>query len=772
MYEGHVGAPGEPAVVDPVRRVRLAPLKEGLSPERRALAEDLRQVFLLLGVSVRRYAVREFVDPGTVSRYLNGGRVPPWPFIAKVIKDVRKLGAPLTPGAEAALRDLHRAALKSNQQCSEVQALQDQLADADEDSRRLTVRQRALEKDLSDQERRLVRVRSRCRKLETQLEAHRGEVQLWQGEYARLQLESDDLQEQVVYLQEALAVTRAELIAAEDRCHRLEARLETLQEVSGAGREDDEPPSIMVMLEEADRRSSVPELVRAVGDLELRTRKAMANELVRSASQSRTVKEVVGLLCALRQAGFDAHARTALPAMVMVRPVDDASALARELFREGREDYVVTLIQASVSFHQPEDLADFALGLHRAGLPRHAESLLGAAAVVRPVPDLVAVTLTLAGGELDGATATAMQAAAAQRAVSDLVTLSITLRDRNLVRQADALQRAAAADRSAADVAEFIRSLIGHGLGPDAETVFTETQARSVGHLILLVQVLRDGRDWSVLSQAARRRPVEDLAILISELYLAGREQYAADVLVLVVRTRTADQIAQLLHHLDGTAPGAESLLRTLARVLAPAEAAALLTRLEHHGLAGPARTVFRYTLHGELAGQTGLFLAALAGTGSHYADQAFLCRLAGGMDIARLTSLLMALEAAGLTGSLDAVVRALYADCPVLDVALLAKQLKAGGGVRGEQVLERVLECVIHVRSLADQAALVSTLRSSGLGVVAEQLTTRALRAHGRRFKDELTRDRTKHEQKVLSRMFWLPDRPRPHSERRGTGG
>ncbi|MEW2287330.1 ATP/GTP-binding protein [Streptomyces sp. NPDC047841] len=769
MYEEHVRAPGEPTVTAPP--VTLAALKNSLPPERRALAEDLRRVFLLLGVSVRRYAARRFLHPGSVSRYLSGERVPPWDFVAGVITDVQDRQAPLTPEAEAALRDLHRAALRSNQHGSEVQGLQDQLAEADEETRRITTRQRALEEALLDREGRLARVRSRCRKLETQLEARRGEVELWQGEYARLQEESGDLQEQVVYLQEALAVTRAELIAAEDLCHRLEARLETLQEVSESGREGDEAPSIMVMLEEADRRSSVPELVRAVGDLELRTRKAMASELVRSASQSRTVEEVAGLLCALRQAGFDAHARTALPAMVMVRSVDDTSALARELFREGLEDYVVTLLQASVKFHQPEDLADFALALHRAGLPGHAESLLGAAAAVRPVPDLVAVTLTLAGGELDDAVVVAMSAAA-QRTVPDLVTLSITLRDRNLVRQADALQRAAAARRSAADIAEFIRSLTDHGLGPDAEAVFAETQARSVGHLIPLVQVLRDGRDWSVLSRAARCRPVDDVAILISELYLAGRDQFAADLLVLVVRTRTADQIAQLLHDLDGATVGAGPLLRTAARVLAPADAAALLTLLEHHGLAEPAETVFQCMLHGELVGQAGQFLVALARAGSRYAGQDHLCRLADDMDLAPLTSLLLALEAAGYIGPLDAVIRTRYADCPVLDVALLAKQLSAGGGDRGERVLERVLDRVLHLRSLADQAALVGALQSADLRLVAERLAAKALRTHGRRFREELTRERTKHEQKVLSRSFWLPDRPRPHPHRRGKRG
>lgn len=774
MHDGQVRIPGEAAVAAPVRPVNLAPLKDGLAPEKRALAEDLRRIFLVLGISVRRYAARRFLNPSSVTRYLNGERVPPWDFVAGVISDVQEARAPLTPEAEAALRDLHRAALKSNQHSSEVQALQDKLAEADEETRRITTRQRALEEALLDREGRLANVRGRCRNLETQLEeqllAHRGEVELWQGEYALLQEESGDLQEQVTYLQEALAVTRAELIAAEDRCQRLETRLETLQELGGEGQEDGAPPSIMVMLEEADRRSSVPELVRAVGDLELRTRKAMASELVKSASQSRTIEEVAGLLSALRQAGFDAHAQTALPAMVMVRSVDDTSALARELFRDGLEEYVLILVQASVKFHQPEDVSDFAIALHRAGLPQHAGGLVGAAAVVRPVPDLVSVALTLAGGELDDVVVTAMSAAAAQRSVSDLVTLSITLRDMCLARHADALQLAVAAGRSASDVAEFIRSLTHHGLEQDAETVFAQTQNRSVGHLIPLVQALGDGRAWAVLSRAAECRPVDDVAVLISELYLTGRHQFAADLLVLTVRTGAADQIAKLLESLDGMTPGSESIMRTVARVLTPAEAVALLTWLEHRGLFEPADTIFRCTVHDELVGQAGLFLAALAEAGSCYASQNVLCQHAADMEVAPLASLMLALESASLIGHLDAIIHDMYVDCPVLDVALLAKRLHStsGVGVRSERVLGRVVDHMVHARCLADQAALVGALQASGLGMIAERLTTEALKAHGRRFKEELTREQTKHEQKVMSRAFWLPDRPRTHRRSR----
>ncbi|MFC8715349.1 ATP/GTP-binding protein [Streptomyces sp. NPDC057197] len=774
MHEAQTPAQGETAVASRVRPVVLAPLKDGLAPEKRALAEDLRRVFLSLGISVRRYAARRFLNPSSVTRYLSGERLPPWDFVAGVIADVEEAQAPLTPEAEAALRELHREALKSNRHSSEVQALQDKLAEADEDTRRITTRQRALEEALRDREGRLAKVRGRCRNLEEQLEeqhlSHRGEVELWQGEYVRLQEECGDLQEQVIYLEGELAVTRAELIAAEDRCHRLENRLETLQELGDEAEQSVGAPSLMMMLEEADRRSSVPELVRAVGDLELRTRKAMASELVRAASQSRTIEEVAGLLSALRQAGFDAHAQTALPAMVMVRSLDDTSALARQLSREGLEEYVLILVRASVKFHQPEEVAAFARALCRNGLHEYAESLLGAAAVVRSAPDLVSVALALAGGELDGAVVTAMSAAAAERPMSDLVTLSVMLRETCLERPADALQKAAARTRSASDVAEFVRALGRHGLAQDAETVFAETQNRSIGHLIPLVQALHDNRAWTVLSQAARHRPADDVAVLISELYLTGRHQFAANLLVLTVRTRPAEQIAGLLRMLGAMAPGTEAVMRASARLLAPEEACALLTCLERSGLTAPAEAVFRCIVYDELVGHAGQFLAALARSGSRYARVDVLGGHAAGMGESTVASLLLALESASLLVHLDAIIEERYLRCPVVDVVLLARRLHSigGAGPRVDRVLDRLVEHTVRVRSLTDQAALVTALRAAMLDRCAERLAAESLAAHGGRFKDELTREETKHEQKVMSRAFWLPDRPRHRRDRR----
>ncbi|KAB1987474.1 coiled-coil domain-containing protein [Streptomyces triticiradicis] len=766
MRDGQMPQPAQTAITAVIRpQVSLADLKDDLPPEKRALAEDLRQVFLALGITVRRYAARRYLNASTVTRYLNGDRVPPWDFVAGVIADVQEAQCPLTPEAEEALRDLHRQALKSHRPSSKAQALQDKLAEADDETRRITTRQRALEEALRDRESRLEHVRGRVRNLETSLEGqrltHRGELEVWQGEYTRLQEECGDLQEQVIYLQESLAVARAELIAAEDRCHRLEIQLETVQEL---GSDDGgEAPSIMAMLEEADRRSSVPELVRAVSDLELRTRQAMASELVRAASQSRTIEEVVGLLSALRQAGFDAHAQTALPAMVMVRSIDDTSALARELSREGLEDYVLILVQASVKFHQPENMAALATALHRCGLAQHAESLLQAAAVVRPLPDLVSVALTLIDTGLDAAVAAAMALAATRRPLPDLVALSITLRQACLGRYADVLQTQAAAARSAADVAEFISSLTGHGLRSDAEAVFGHTQERSIGHLIPFLHALRDDeRAWTVLTRAARSRPTYDIAVLVDELYMSGRHQLATDLLMLIMDRKDPLQIRQLVAAMDGLVPGTEAILGAATRVLAPERTAALLNYLEFCGLQDHATVVFRSMVYDDLVGHAGLFLQSLGTSGSHYARLDVLREHAQGMDAAFAAQLMLALESAALATHLEALIQDRCTNCPVLDIVLLISRITSIGGPvpRSERVTQRIIEHVVEKRPVSDQAKLLPALHAAGLRAWAENLSARADAAHGRQFRAELRGEYRMNDPRDRSRLPGFADR------------
>ncbi|MFE5853462.1 hypothetical protein ACFQ61_09635 [Streptomyces sp. NPDC056500] len=134
--------------------------------------------------------------------------------MAALIADVQEASAPLTAGAEAALRETHRTALKANRRASAMQSLQDELAQADKDARRIKTREQALEETLLDRERSLLESMNRCRtldlRLDTEQAAHRAELALWEDEWEQLRGECGTLSEEVLFLRESLAVTRAE----------------------------------------------------------------------------------------------------------------------------------------------------------------------------------------------------------------------------------------------------------------------------------------------------------------------------------------------------------------------------------------------------------------------------------------------------------------------------------------------------------------------------------------------------------------------------------
>jgi hypothetical protein len=60
-----------------LRYAGLAPLSPDLSPEVAAWANELRALFTATGLSINRFVrLYPHIDKGTVSRYLNGKRVP------------------------------------------------------------------------------------------------------------------------------------------------------------------------------------------------------------------------------------------------------------------------------------------------------------------------------------------------------------------------------------------------------------------------------------------------------------------------------------------------------------------------------------------------------------------------------------------------------------------------------------------------------------------------------------------------------------------------
>ncbi|MER6636514.1 hypothetical protein ABT285_13205 [Streptomyces microflavus] len=740
----------------------LAPLKEGLAPEKRALAEDLRALFGVLDVSVRRYALRRHLDASSVTRYLSGERVPSWEFVAGLIDDVREATAPLTPAAEAALHETHRTAQKSNRRSSEMQALQDELAGADEETRRIKARQRALEEALMDRERNLRESVSRCRRLEAQIDdeqsAHRADVALWEGEYEQLRRECDDLSQDVLFLQEALAVARAELIAAEGQCHQLEADLEAMTQGEGRGQG---ASSLMAALEAANTTASVAELVQVVGDLEARTQQAMARELVSAASRSRRVEEVAALLSGLQEAGLPAHADTAIPALVMTRPVAETTALAGALHRAGFEDGVAALLRASVELHSPCDIIGLCLGLGRDRLGELAESLLAAAFVVRPTADVVAIDVWAAGTDAEPATVTALGPAVGRRSAHELVELSIALRAAGRHRHADALPAEVAERREARDVVNVIECFTDRGLASEGDRVFAAAQERTVPHVLALVRGLVQGRHSDaaarVVDRAVAQWPAADIAHMITDLYVTDHLHQSAQALMSAMRN-SAVPTQLLFHYLDEVSPGAEAVVQMVAATGSPERTAHLLTCLENGGQAHLAEVVFQQTLAQKPTGHAGLFLDVLACSGAAVMREADLYERASAASGPDMAPLLLALAAAGRNTAVGAVVLGCTASHDLSDHVLLVRQLHNLDHPlkpRAADVLHQIVVAVVQNWPMEEQATLVVALAQAGLTHDSGLLTTRAA-ASRPKFRSLLKSEQTKHAQKVLSRTFW----------------
>lgn len=89
-------------------------MDRSIRPEMGDLADTLRTLFASLEISMRRYAARTFMDPGSLSRYLSGERLPPRSFIESLVRTVRESGVPLSAYAHERLFELYENALRSS----------------------------------------------------------------------------------------------------------------------------------------------------------------------------------------------------------------------------------------------------------------------------------------------------------------------------------------------------------------------------------------------------------------------------------------------------------------------------------------------------------------------------------------------------------------------------------------------------------------------------------------------------------------------------------
>ncbi|MEU3963683.1 hypothetical protein AB0F42_28430 [Streptomyces buecherae] len=603
----------------------LAPLDTGLAEDKRALAQTLRELFACLDFSIRRYAIHRHLDKGTVSRYLNGGRTPPWSFIANLMADLADEGKPVTAEVEQLLRELHGRSRRAGSAASEVQRLQDRLADADEEASQGKALARALTEVLRDRERRLATLQRKINRLEEERAEDRhayGQALIaWRGTYQELREERDRLLREVDDLQGALADAKREVSEAEEQCTQLEGQLADAEKRAG---EAGEAPSLLEILEATDRTASVPQLVDLVTDLTVPGRTAIATELVTTAGQSRPVEEAAALIEALYKAGHQQQAEAALPALVLVRPVADAAVFIRHFAGAGLEAATAAVMQTSLRIHSVPGVADVALRLAQDGLAASARVYLGAAATVKPVADVVDLVLLLDGQGARQAVRAALEVCAQKRPIQEVAKLCGLLVVDKGHEAGLWLEQAAAETRPARDVVD-LAVLVSRFPRFDADQLLSHSvnhRRHAHGHLVALVTALHtaslQGSATRLLSRAVSNWSLLEIGRLVGALYAAGHWQHAVDVLTQALRVPGADEAASLVAVVDDVLEGgAWTILSEACVVQTPEELAVLITRLSGCGAHGHASRVFWKGLRGHFAGHAVQLVRSLRYGGS-----------------------------------------------------------------------------------------------------------------------------------------------------------
>ena len=227
---GEPGAHAELAELTVLTRVSssqpLSPIPDNVLPEIRDFAETLRVLFGALGMSLNRLAALLHSDPGTVSRYLSGKRIPPPDFIdslCKVIYDVK--GSLVTPQVQELVHDQFLVALRvHNPARYEVQRLTDLLVATAQERQQYEITVAALEEAIASRNDKIYALKLEGR----QLRSHWARVEgLLEEERERLQQTMDSLNAEIVYLKEQLLSTQRRAAAAEERCRELEKQLDS-----------------------------------------------------------------------------------------------------------------------------------------------------------------------------------------------------------------------------------------------------------------------------------------------------------------------------------------------------------------------------------------------------------------------------------------------------------------------------------------------------------------------------------------------------------------
>ena len=198
------------------------PLSSDLSPEVFAWASELRALFAATGLSINRFvSLHPQIDKGTVSRYLNGRRVPRdrW-FLDTLLAFQESGGRPLTSEACEYLAELQLSALETAHPHEyRVRRVSDELKSAVEALREAEHRSQSIEEQLDERIRRVQELTVDKQRLRD----------AWARDRAHMWAERRRLTKEIADLTEKLRQAREQGVQAEQRCRRLEEFLDHLK---------------------------------------------------------------------------------------------------------------------------------------------------------------------------------------------------------------------------------------------------------------------------------------------------------------------------------------------------------------------------------------------------------------------------------------------------------------------------------------------------------------------------------------------------------------
>jgi chemotaxis protein histidine kinase CheA len=260
----------------------LEPIGDAVPEENRALAEALRTLFESLGISMRRYAARCYTDPGTLSRFLKGTRIPPWSFIVTLLAHVaEEREAQTSDETVALLRQLYVRAAGSSAGTKRTADLQRMLEEADEQAREAASLERLLRQALHDSQQQVDQLNVELKALRAVRAADRqtakAEIELFTSEAQDLRQERDQLKAEIEVLKKQLKEAVNARVLAEERCDQLERQIESVEH-----KEKEEEPS-----PKAEVRITIEEAPSEVDEIEKRAAReyAEAQEQVTAAQE-------------------------------------------------------------------------------------------------------------------------------------------------------------------------------------------------------------------------------------------------------------------------------------------------------------------------------------------------------------------------------------------------------------------------------------------------------------------------------------------------------